>query len=74
METQLPQERGTTSPLNFRPMTIVAKRLRAAFVREVGLGPGDIVLDEDPAPPLQKGSQPPPNFRLVFVVAKRLVG
>jgi len=28
---------------------------------EVGLGPGDIVLDEDPAPPHGKGhSSPPP--------------
>jgi len=25
---------------------------------EVGLGPGDFVLDEDPAPPLQKGGAP----------------
>jgi len=61
METQLPQERGTTSPLNFRLMTIVAKRLRAAFVREVGLVPGDIVLHGDPAlrlPRPVKGAQP----------------
>jgi len=25
---------------------------------EVGLGPGDIVLDRNPAPPLQKGALP----------------
>ena len=36
---------------------------------EVGLGPGDIVLDGDPAPP-KKGTQPL-NFRIMFVVAKR---
>ena len=44
------------------PMSIVAKRLDASgyhLVMEVGLGPGDIVLDGDPAPP--KGAQPP-NF------------
>jgi len=35
---------------------------------EVGLGPGHIVLDGDPAPP--KGAQPP-NFRPMSVVAKR---
>jgi len=30
---------------------------------EVGLGPGDIMLDEDPAPPPQKkGAQQPPLF------------
>ena len=31
--------------------------------REVGLGPSDIVLDRDPAPPLpKKGAEPPPIF------------
>jgi len=31
---------------------------------EVGLGPGHIVLDGDPAPTPQKGgTAPPPNFR-----------
>jgi len=29
---------------------------------EVDLGPGDIVLDGDPAPP-RKGAQQPPTFR-----------
>ena len=28
---------------------------------EVGLGPGDFVLDGDPAPPSKKGTAPP-NF------------
>jgi len=36
---------------------------------EVGLDPGHIVLDEDPALPLQKRAQPP-NFRPMSVVAK----
>ena len=30
--------------------------------QEVGLGPGDIVLDGYPAPPTQKGAQQPPPF------------
>ena len=38
--------------------------------KEVGLGPGHIVLDRDPV-----GTYPPtaalPNFRLMFIVAKR---
>jgi len=40
---------------------------------EVGLGPGHIVRDRDPAPP-QKGSRAPPNVRplSMSVVAKRL--
>jgi len=43
---------------------------------EVGLGPGHIVLDGDPAPPQKKGAQPPiftaaPTFQPMSVVAKR---
>jgi len=37
---------------------------------EVGLGPGDIVLDGDPALP-RKGAQQPPTFRSMPIVAKR---
>ena len=29
---------------------------------EVGLGPGDIVIDEDPAPPLERGTAAPTLF------------
>ena len=39
---------------------------------EVGLCPGDFVLDMDPAPPPQKGAEPLPNFRPI--VAKWLDG
>jgi len=38
---------------------------------QVGLGPGEIVLDGDPAPP-QRGTVP--NFRSMTIVAKRLDG
>jgi len=40
---------------------------------EVGLGPGDIVLDGDSAPPPQKKKKgySPPNFRPMSIVAKR---
>ena len=37
---------------------------------EVGLGPGHIVLDGDPAPLPKRGLSP--NFRPVFIVAKCL--
>jgi len=30
---------------------------------ELGLGPGDFVLDGDSAPPSPKGGAEPPNFR-----------
>jgi len=39
---------------------------------EVGLSPGHVVLDEEPAPFPQKGAEPPPNFRPISIVAKRL--
>jgi len=41
---------------------------------QVGRGPGHIVLDGDPAPPLPKGYSPSPNFRPISVVAKWLDG
>jgi len=37
---------------------------------EVGLGPGDIVLDWDPALPLGKGTAAPTTFRAMSVVAR----
>jgi len=40
---------------------------------EVGLGSGDLVLDEDQAPFPKKGAEPP-NFRPMSIVAKRLDG
>jgi len=39
---------------------------------EVGLRPGHIVLDGDPAPPPKSGTDP--NFWPMYVVAKRLDG
>jgi len=40
---------------------------------EVGFGPGDFVLDGDPAP-LPKNGAEPPKFWPMSVVAKRLNG
>jgi len=48
-------------------------RIKMKLGTEVGLGPGHIVLDRDPAV-LPKGAQPPPNFRPMSVVVKRLNG
>ena len=39
---------------------------------EVGLGPGDIVLDGDPAPPRKRGHSSPPPLLGLCIVAKRL--
>jgi len=38
--------------------------------KQIGLGPGHIVSDGDPAPPPPKGHSP--HFRLISAVAKRL--
>ena len=40
--------------------------------KQVGFGPGYIVLDGDPAPPPQSGTAP--NFRPMSIVVKRLDG
>ena len=40
---------------------------------DVGLSPGDFVLDGDPVPPPKKGAEPP-NFWPMFIVAKWLDG
>jgi len=42
--------------------------------KEVGLGPSDIVLDEDSDLPPQKEKSPPYNFQPTSIVAKRLDG
>ena len=41
---------------------------------EVGLSPGDFVLDGDPAPPEKKGTTPPNYFWPKSIAAKRLDG
>jgi len=41
---------------------------------EVGLGPGDFVLNGDPAPPSQKGAEPSKKFWPMFIAARRLDG
>jgi len=41
---------------------------------QVGLGPGHIVLDGDPAPTPQRGAENPPQFWAISVAAKWLQG
>jgi len=47
-------------------------RIKLKLGMQVGLGPGHIVLDGDPAPVPQKGRSP--NFRCMSIMAKRLDG
>jgi len=49
----------------------MAAWIKMSLGMEVGLGPGNFVLDGDPTPPPQKGAEPPPNFRPMFIAAKR---
>jgi len=39
---------------------------------EVGLSPGDFVLDGDPTPSPKRGGGPLPNCKPISIVAKRL--
>jgi len=50
-----------------------ARRIKMKIGMQIGLGPGDIVLDGDPAPSPQK-RQSAPNFRPISVVVKWLDG
>jgi len=59
-----------TAP-SFLFMSIVAKGLDGwtPLGTEVDLGPGHIVLDEDPALPVKGVQQPPASFRPMSIVA-----
>jgi len=53
----------------------MAAWIKMSLGMEIGLDPGDFLLDGDPVAPLQKGGGPlPPNFRPMFIVTKRLDG
>jgi len=44
-------------------------RINIKLGMQVGLSPGHIVLDEDPAAPPPKGHSPSPNLRPISVMA-----
>jgi len=63
MGTQLPTRKGA-EPLKFSAHVYcgqTAEWVKMPLGTEAGLGPGDIVLDGDPAPP-RKGHSSPPLF------------
>jgi len=65
MGNQLPLKRGTPPP-HFSAHVYCGQQLdgsRCHLIRR-GVGPGDIVLDEDPAAPLRQRGHAP-NFRLI---------
>ena len=61
-QSSLPNKGGGTSPPpNFRPISVAAKWLaciKMSLGMELGLGPGDFVLDGDLAPPQKGGGAP----------------
>jgi len=44
----------------------MARWIKMPLGMEVGLGPGDLVLDGDPVHLPKKGTEPPPNFSAHF--------
>jgi len=61
-DSALPQKKGTAAPYFSAHVYCgqTAGWIRISLCTEVGLGPGDIVLDGDPAPPTpRKGAQQP---------------
>jgi len=65
-----PQEGGEFSAHVYCGQT--AGRIKLVLGMEVGLNPGDFVLDGDPAPSPKRGRSQLPNFRPISTVAKRL--
>jgi len=75
MGTPLPPLKGGGAPKFWAHVYCgqTAGWIKMALGLEVGLSPGDFVLDGDPAPPLsRKGAEPPPQFSTNFIVAKPL--
>ena len=62
---------GTPLPLPKRGAE--PPQIKMSLGMELGLGPGDFVLDFDIVAPSPKGGQTP-NFRPMFIAAKRLNG
>jgi len=51
-------------------MTLI--RIRVPLGTEVGFSPGNIVLDGDPAPPMERSTAAPPTFRPMFIAVAHL--
>ena len=67
-------KRGRSPPRQFSAHSYcgqMAGCIKMPLAMEVGLGPGDIVLNVDPAPPPQKRAQQPTTFWPMSIVAKR---
>jgi len=73
MGTQPPPQKGAEPPPQFLAHFYCGQTagwIKMALGMEVGLSPGDFVLDRDPAPLPKKGAQPPPQFSANFYCAQ----
>ena len=71
METQLPSPKGHSRQFSAHICCgQMAAWMKMPLGMELGLGPGHIVLDWDPATLLRKG-RTAPNFQTMSIVAKR---
>ena len=74
MGTQLPPKKGAQPPFSSHVCCgQMAGWIKMPHGTEVDLGPGDSVLDGDPAPPKKEGYSPL-NFRPISIVPTRLDG
>ena len=77
MGTQHPPKKGTEPPPEFLARVYYGQTagcIKMPLGMEVGLSPGDFLLDGDPAPPSQKEGGAPPQLSAMSIVAKRLDG
>jgi len=66
-----PPEKNATAPTHFLAYVYCGQTavwMKTPLGTEVELGPGHVVLDENPAPPA-KGAQQPASFRPMSIVA-----
>jgi len=75
MVTQLlPTERAQQPPPHFLAHVCCGQMtgwIRIPLATDLGLGPADIVLDNDPVPPMKMGTVAVPTFRPMSIVTKR---
>jgi len=72
----LPSQKGARPPQKILAHVYCGQTagwIKMALGIEVGLSPGDFVLDRDQTPP-KKGAEPPSQFQPIFIVAKWLDG
>jgi len=65
-------QKGHSSPPTCRHCGQMAGWIKVPLGTEAGIGPGDMVLDGDPAPPMERGRATPHTFRPTLLWYGRL--